>query len=263
MKKIILISLLMLSSPILFAQDSKEMYQLKEKILTLSKENNQILRSNESLSNNRLAKYQAKLLVKTLSYEIYWYLKKQGAKCNLSKIEHIVESSYLASWIFVDLGKDHTERLVNILQWPRDETGFNPSLISKWKAGTYLPSLKKRVLRDTIDYGAFQINEGHLENLKVINFLYDSSVINFKVKRIRSYKDLMDVNTNCVARCIIETDRKQRGWEWQHVGDKKFKAFLLAQIDKLSKQHLYNKHFVEKYYSLTPIRAYSSKDFNF
>jgi hypothetical protein len=243
--------------------DSREMYQLKEKVLALSKENNKILATNEVIANNRLARYQAKLLIKTLSYEIHLYLKRQGVNRSVSKIEKIVEASYLSSWIFVDLGKDHLDRFVTINQWAREETGFDPQLISRWKAGTYLKSLKKKVLRDTVDYGAFQVNEGHIESLKLINFLYDSSVINFKVRRVRSVKDLMDVNTNCVARCIIETDRKARGWEWQHMRDRQFRAFMISTIDKLSKEHLYNRHFVEKYYSLTPIRAYSAKDFNF
>jgi hypothetical protein len=243
--------------------ESKDIYELKDKILTLSQENNKILASNEAIANNRLARYQARLLVKTISYEIYWYLKRQGVNRSLSKIESIVNAAYMSSWIFVDLGKDHLDRFVTILQWPRDETTFDPQLVSHWKAGTYLPSLKKTVKKDTIDYGAFQINQDHIEGLKLINFLYDSSVINFKVRRVRSVKDLMDVNTNCVARCIIETDRKERGWEWQHIGDRKFRTFVISQIEKLSKEHLYNRNFVQKYYSLTPIREYSAKDFNF
>lgn len=241
------------------ATSPAEIYQLKEQVLTLTQQNSQILRTNELISNNRLARYQAKLLIKTISYEIHMYLKSQGVTRSVSKIESIVEASYLSSWVFVDLGRDHVDRFENIMQWAKDESGFDGSLISHWKAGTYLKSIRKSVLRDTDDYGAFQINEQHLAKLKTVNFLYESGVINFKVNRVKRFKDLMDVKTNCVSRCIIETDRKDRGWEWQHIGDHKFRKFLMGKIDKLERDHLYNRKFVEKYYSLTPMKHYSLK----
>lgn len=254
--------LLILSVP-LCANDAKELYKLREKVFTLTQQNNQLLQNNELLSNNRLAKYESRLLIKTLSYEIHLYLKKQGVKRSVAKIESIVEACYVSSWIFTDLGKDHIDRMALMLQWAREESSFNPSLITHWKAGTYLESIKRTVTKDTVDYGAFQINEMHSRNLKTINFLYDSSVINFKVKRVRGLKDIMDVRTNCVARCIIETDRKSRGWEWHHTRDKKFRQFIATQIESLERQHLYSRRFVEKYYFTTPIRHYSSREFSY
>ena len=243
--------------------DPKDIYVLKEQVLTLTQQNNQILRTNEAITNNRLARYQAKLLIKTVSYEICIYLRNQGVKRSVSQVEKIVEVAYWSSWIFTDLGKDHIDRFLTILQWAKDESGFVTSMISHWKAGTYLKSIRKKVLRDSTDYGAFQINEFHLPKLKNMSFLYESGIVKFKINRVRQYKDLMDINTNCVGRCMIETDRKARGWEWQHAKDVRFKKFLFNTIAKIERDNLYNRRFSEKYYSLTPIKTYSAKNFSY
>lgn len=262
MRILILALLLVLSTP-LIAAEGDDVFVLKKRVAELQMQHDALLKHNEEISNYRLAHLQSKLLIKTISYEIYIYLRKQGVKRSLANIENILSASYSCSWIFTDLGKDHIDRFIKIVQWPKDESGFQPSLVSHWKAGTYLRSINKTVLKDTNDYGAFQINECHLKALKHINFLYDGGVINIKVKRIKTLKDLMDINTNCVSRCIIEVDRKARGWEWQHTGDKAFKKFLISKIAQLENQHLYNRKFVEKYYFITPIKLYSTDNFSF
>ena len=71
--------------------------------------------------------------------------------------------------------------------------------------------------------------------------------------------DLMDVPTNCVARCVIETDRKSRGWEWKHIKDKGFSKKIWASISKCEKDGYYHRAFVEKFYNITPVKKYSEK----
>jgi len=250
-----------LFAPPIFASETDDIYKLKQNIVEIQKQQTQMLKYNEMISNQRLAIYQSKFLIKTLTYETYMYFRKQGVTRNMDDIENIFNAAYACSWTFTDFGKDHLERFVNIVQWPRDETCFQPKMISHWKAGTYLKSIKKTVLKDSSDYGAFQINETHVRNLRNINYLYNSGMINLKVKRVRSVKDLMDINTNCVSRCVIEVDRKSRGWEWKHIRDRKFHNMIMLKIEQLEKQHLYNRSFVEKYYFLTPIKHYAASNF--
>jgi hypothetical protein len=239
------------------AQDV-ELQRLRTQVIELYNNNQRALADSELRSNNRLARYQGALLIKILSYEIRDNLKKQGYKRSLPMIESHVKAAFDNSWVFTDLGDNHIDRIVQILQWGMDESGFNNKLISSWKAGTYLPSIKKTVMKDTMDYYSWQINEDNLNNVKLLNYLYESGIINFKIKKIRTIEDLMDIPTNCAARCMIETDRKARGWEWRHAGrGTKFSTFLRGVISKLEKERLYNKNFVEKYYNLAPIKTYN------
>jgi hypothetical protein len=256
----VLLSVSLFAAPLSAADDIKA---LKQQIIHISTQKERILKHNEDVYNQQLAILQAHLLIKTLSRATYLYFQKQGVHRNLQDIEAIFAASYACSWVFPALGNDHLERLANIVQWPRDESGFTPKLISHWKAGTYVESIRKTVLKDTNDYGAYQVNEQHIRTLRNLNKLYDSGVITIRVKHVRNSKDLMDINTNCVARCVIETDRLQRGWEWQHVRDRKFHQMILDEMDKLEKDHFYNRHFVERYYFLTPRKKYNSANFNF
>lgn len=247
----------------LVASETQDIYKLKQKIIEVTHQQNQLLQHNEVIANQRLASYQSKLLIKTLSYEIYLFLKRQGVKRSIPDIENILIASYACSWTFTDFGHDHIERFINIVQWPRDESCFQPKMVCHWKAGTYLESIHKMVLKDSNDYGAYQINEMHIKSLRNMNHLYNSGIINIKVKKIKTAKDLMDINTNCVARCVIEVDRKSRGWEWKHIRDKKFHSMIISKIEQLEKQHLYNRTFVEKYYFTTPVKHYTAANFSF
>jgi len=174
----------------------------------------------------------------------------------------MVNAAYLSSWVFTDLGKDHIERFVLICQWAKDETGFKADIKKFWKKGTYLPSIKKRVKSDNWDYGAWQINEQHMDKPEfrsLINFLYDSGVVNFRIKRVRVRADFLDINTNCAARCVVQTDRKNRNWEWKGIRDKAFFNNLTSVLKRIEKEGLYDKGFVEKYYYITPIRHYTAE----
>ena len=256
-----LLSLALLASP-LAASETREIDLLKKQVIDVANAKDSALRHSEFLYNHRLATLQVNLLIKTLSYETWLYLRKQGVHRSPQDIEAIVSASYACSWTFTALGNDHLDRFINIIQWPRDETGFQPKMICHWKAGTYIESIHKTVLKNTIDYGAYQINEMHIKPLRNIDKLYNSGIVGIKVKHIRSYKDLLDINTNCVARCVIETDRKSRGWEWHHIGDRVFHKMIVDQIGELEAEHLYNRHFIEKYYFLTPRKKYSPSNFS-
>lgn len=266
--KIALLTFLFVLSGMLSAESNptsvsarEEIDGLKVKIEKLTNIHSQTINNTELKNNNKLAKYQAQLLIKVISYEIYINLRKNGVSRKLSDIEDQVRYAYLCTWIFTDLGVNSSDRLVTILQWDKDESNFKKDLISHWKAGTYLPALDKKVLKDTIDYGALQINEAHLKDLRSLSFLYESGVINFKIKRIRKMTDVLDVPTNIVARCVIETDRKARGWEWRHVQDKEFNKFLKKTILKLESEGLYSTVFAEKYYNAIPVRTYTKEKF--
>ena len=260
--QIITLMVALLASP-LAAAESEDISKLRKQVVDLSQQQTRLLHHNEVLSNHRLATYQARLLIKTLSYETCLYLRKQGVHRNVEDIENIMSASYACSWNFASFGKDHLERFINIIQWPRDETGFQSKMVCHWKAGTYLQHLNKYVMSDTNDYGAFQVNEQHIKSLRHLDKLYNAGIISLKVKGVHKAKDLLDTNTNCVARCVIEADRVQRGWEWQNIGDKKFRKMILSKIENLEDQHLYNRHFVEKYYYLTPVKKYRSANFEF
>lgn len=243
------------------AMSSQEISKLRAKVLELTDDYNRTLQDVQVKSNNTLARYQANLLIKVFSYEIYLNHKNLGVKRNLHDIEAVVQASYLCSWIFTDLGKDHIDRFIFLLQLAREESGYKKTLISSWKAGTYLPAIEKTVRRDSSDYGVWQINDQHEENIKIINHLYESGAINFKTAKIKRITDVMDIKTNCVARCIIETDRKSRGWALPKFRDQKHLKFLYSTMYKLEKQGLYSRDFAQKYYNIVPIKPYSEKLF--
>jgi len=241
------------------SQANQEINKLRNKIVDLSNYSNSTMVENEIRKNHKLAKYQASLFIKVVSYEIYISLLKQGTKRSFQEIENIVWTAYQSSWIFTDFGEDHMDRFKVILQWAKDESNFKEDTKVSWKAGTYFKSIDKTVPKDTTDYGAWQINEDHYESLKYINHLYDSGVINFKIKKLHKIEDLMDLGTNCVARCVIETDRKVRGWEWKHIRSKGFGKLFNKLTKKLEEEGYYNRAFVEKYYHIVPVKTYSRK----
>jgi hypothetical protein len=240
---------------------AQEIDSLKNKIEKLSVTYSSQIMDAELRNNNKLARYQAQLLIKVVSYEIYTKLKNSGTARGFADIEEHVRLAYVCSWIFSDLGETSTERFITMLQWDKDESSFNRNQVSRWKAGTYLRSLDKTVQRDSSDFGALQINETHLTNLKTLSFLYESGVVNFKIKKIKRMQDVMDLPTNFVARCVIETDRKNRGWEWRHTKDGDFNKFLRRVITNLETNGLYSTAFAQKYYNVVPVRTYSGEKF--
>ena len=255
------LTLLLLMLPV-FAfgqpQQEREISDLKTKIITLSNSFQSTLNKNQLNNNSMLAHYQARLLIKVFTYEIYLKMKKSGVKRNQEDIEAMVQAAFNNAWIFQDLGKDHADRFLLILQWAKDESNYDKNCKSSWKKGQYIRSLNKTINFDSTDYGAWQNNDANLQFLKIVNYLYESGVVTFKVKKIRTVKDLLDIPTSCTARCLIESDRRNRGWEWKHVRDKKYNIWLHATMDKLEHDGLYSKAFVEKYYNITPYKRYSN-----
>jgi hypothetical protein len=257
-RKIILVLLLLLATPLLANTSERvEVNKLRKQIEALSSVYQNNLNSSELKSKRSMSNAQANLLIKVVSYEIYLKLRKNGVKRSIYDIQASVRAAWLNSWVFTDLGKTHIDRFVTILQWGYDESGYKKNLICHWKAGTYIKRLNKTVLNDTTDYGAWQINECHAQNIKILNYLYESGIINFKINKIKRLTDVMDTNTNAAARCLVETDRKSRGWEWQHIGNKEFNLFLKTTVANLEAEGLYNRNFVQTYYYSAPIKTYS------
>ena len=145
-----------------------------------------------------------------------------------------------------------------MLQWAYDESEYNKNCISSWKKGQYIKRMNITITKDSTDYGAWQNNQDNLQFIKIINYLYESGVITFKIRKVKTVKDLMDIPTSCTARCLIETDRKAHGWDWKHMGDKKYNKWLRSTMTKLEHDGLYEKDFVEKYYNINPYKRYSN-----
>jgi hypothetical protein len=233
----------------------QEINKLRQTVVKLAKSNKQ----NDTILKNKLANAQARLLIKSVSYEIYIYLKKTGTKRQIKHIENMVEAAYLCSWIFIDLGENHMDRFELMLQWAQDETNFNPHKICYWKKGQYIASINKTVREDTVDYGGWQVNEWNEDYIKKLNALYASGVVNFKISKINSIRDVMDIKTNCAARCLIEVDRKQRGWTWKHIKSKEFFRFIKKTVSEIETKGDYNRVLASEYYYITPIKTYSVK----
>ena len=243
---------------------STEIHNLRKTVIKLTNEHKKIIQKNELRSNHRFARSQAEFAMKVVSYEIYNYLKQENpvGKRSFSDIEKMVKAAYLSSWVFTDLGEDHVERFIQINQWAKDETRFRPRTKRFWKKGTYLRSIDKTVRFDNWDYGGWQVNQQHMEKPEfrsAINFLYDSGSVNFPMKTVKVWDDFLDINTNCVARCVIETDRKSMGWEWKHTRDEKFHKKLTQVFAKMEKEGLYDRDFVGEFYYITPIRQHSAE----
>jgi hypothetical protein len=233
--------------------DSLEVKNLRNAVYKISNTN----KNNIEFNNKKIAKMQINFFLKSISNEIYIKIKNTGSKINLKQVEKIVEASYLNSWIFVDLGKNHIDRFEYIIQMAKDESCFNIDTITKWKKGQYISSLDKYVNHDTIDYGAWQINKMHRKNIRKLNLLQNNNYLNFKINKIKTIYDVMDVKTNCAARCLIETDRKKMGMKWKHIRDNNFKIWLHKKIVKMEDQDLYDIKLIEKYYNNKPLKTYS------
>jgi len=258
LKKFAVLLLLLLPTLVLGnGQQEKEIKDLKAKVTSLADNFQTTINKGELKNNHELAVAQTRLLRKVFTYEIYMKLKTMGYRRNRRDIEEMVEAAWNNSWVFQDLGDTHIDRFVLILQWAKDESGFGKDTVASWKKGQYIKRMDITIKKDSTDYGAWQNNGDNLQFLKIINYLYESGVIRYKVNKIKTFKDLMDIQTSAAARCLIETDRKSRGWEWRHIGDKKFYAWLYRTIGSLEREGSYNRAFVEKHYNITPYKKFS------
>lgn len=275
MKRIICLVLLLFSlvpqsivgaaMPVTNAKTKKEILNLKQKIST-NLSNNIYL--NERYYKHELAIQQVKLLELTTEDLILKYHPRTRYK---RQINQFVENSFECSFIFKTLGNDHLQIFEMYQRWAEAETGFDPMQISVWKKGQ---RIKKFILNrrgnlvkeeyyiikfSSKDAGILQVNNRNLQYVKkhVMN-LYKDGIIPFKVKEIRNLNDLLDVNTNLVARSIIETDRKERGWGYKHYtyNSMKFYYKLRLKINNLKAAGLYDPELVQKYYNLNPIKTY-------
>jgi len=237
------------------SKKTEEVQKLVKQIEQLT--NNTNSQAQEKFYKNKLSVQQSKLLI--LNTTLFIYRLLDGAK-SFNEIYEIVTVSYECSFIFPELGKDHLDAFIRILNWSYWETRFNKNKIKSWKKGTIIKRAGKTltIKFDSIDYGAWQVNDQHLKYLKKINKLYISGIIPFKVNNVKTMNDVLHIPTNCVSRCVIESDRKLRDWEWRHEYDKGefIKKLNQKVIFGLQSQNLYDRQLTQKYYHLIPIKYY-------
>jgi hypothetical protein len=227
---------------------------MKKRILQISAQ--QYSGLNESYYKHQLAYTQAALLKKDITLLILEVYRQYGTTKRYKDIYDAVDVSFENAFIFPDLGTDHVDRFTRIVTWAKAETNFQKNNVSSWKKGTYLKSINATVNKDTSDWGMWQINEDNFKYVKKINYLYSSGVITYKVKKIRSLEDLLDIKTNCAARCLIETDRKDMHMEWRHNKEMGFFNKISLRIKSLEKERVYDRALVERYYHLTAVKTY-------
>ena len=262
MKKILCLVLFMIFSLSLIASEDKtkkEILNLKQKISNSLTNNTKL---NESFYKHKLAQQQAKLMIVNTTNFIYRY---QHGKRNYKQIKDFVESAYECSFIFPSLGEDHLDVFMTYCRWAEAETAYDANVISTWKKGQTIRSIssdgkKIRILtikQDSKDYGILQVNNHNFKTVRyAIRYLYKTGVIPFKVKPMTSVNDLLDIKTNLIARSVIETGRKQLGWEYMHWchNSSDFYSKLKEQMVSLKKQELYDTELVQKYYHLVPVK---------
>jgi hypothetical protein len=228
---------------------------MKNKILQIQSSDSSNL--NEKYYKHRLAYTQAALLKKDITLYILSIYKSYGMSRNFNDIYDAVDVSFESAFIFPELGSTHTERFVRIVSWAKAETNFSKNEVSYWKKGQYIRSLDTTIKQDTADYGMWQINRDNLKYAKKVNYLYSSGTITYKVRKIRTLNDLFDIRTNCAARCVIETDRKNMGMSWKHDRERVFIQRLANHIKNLEKEGVYNSQLIQRYYHLVEIKTYN------
>lgn len=247
----------------------------KKEILDLRQQISQSLSNDTQLHEkyykHKLAQQQVKLLKLTTTNFILKYHPRRGAKY-AKQIKEFVDNSFESSFIFPTLAEDHLEVFLTYQRWAQAETGFDPQNISVWKKGQVIKrkvinprngkiiSQKMQTLRyDSEDAGILQVNIHNLDYIKkpVAN-LYKEGVLPFKVKQIVKFTDLLDVNTNLVARSVIEADRKKRGWDYKHYSHVSvdFMKKLQVEVNNLKVQGMYDVNLVQNYYHLNPVKTY-------
>jgi hypothetical protein len=213
---------------------------------------------NEKYYKHKLAVNQARMVQRVVAYETHIFLAKEGDNRDVAFLQKITYPAFNSSFIFTGLGKDHIERFIRIMEWSYEETNCK-NMICQWKKGEYLRGLDVTLTRDSTDYGVWQINDVFdwclVPRLKK---LYRSGIINFKIANVKTMNDFMDIQTNCVMRCIVEDERKSLGYEWKHDGAKAYRRYIESKIKGLEKEGLYDRDLVNKYYYLTPIKTYTA-----
>ncbi len=272
MKRIICLVLLlfmMLVQPMVASNNEtrKEILDLKAKISNDLSNNAQL---NEKYYKHRIAQQQAKLIILSATNFIYNYHR---GKKSYKQIYEFVQNAYECSFIFTGLGGNHLDIFMTYLRWAQAETEYTPDQISQWKKGQQIKEIRMDrkgrpiehiiiIKSDSTDYGILQVNNHNFETVRhSVAKLYKSGVVPFKVKSIKSCDDLLDIKTNLVARSVIETERKDFGWNYKHYSynpnSVDFTNRLHVEIALLRKQDLYDVSLVQKYYHLCPVKTYS------
>jgi len=248
------------------AKTKKEILILKQQISTNLSSNAYL---NERYYKHQLAVQQVKLLKLTTENLILRYHPQTKFP---KQINQFVDNSFECAFIFPTLGDNHLEIFEMYQRWAEAETGFTPTQISVWTKGQkikrFIMNRKGEKVRESFytikfsskDAGILQVNSCNVQYVRkpVIN-LYKSGIISFRVKEVKKFDDLLDVNTNLVARSIIEADRKERGWEYKHYSyvSMDFYHKLKLEVNNLRAAGLYDPNLVQKYYYLNPVKTYS------
>ncbi len=158
---------------------------------------------------NKLNNINTQKIIGSTSDFIYKYHNK---KIPYKDIQEIVSVSYECSFIFKNIGPTQRDRFIRILGWAETESGFKKNAFAKWHKGqkVKINGEIKIIKHNSQDFGVWQINNQHF------NFIKKLETKNYKIKKIHHMKDLYDVKSNCIIRCIIETDRKKRGQNYKH-----------------------------------------------
>jgi len=211
---------------------------------------------NESYYKHQLALTQAVLIKKDITLLILDVYRQYGMTRKYNDIYDAVDVSFESAFIFPELGIDHVERFIRIVSWAKAETNFKKNVVATWKKGQFIKSLNSHVKKDTSDHGMWQINIDNLDYSKKVNYLYNSGIITYKVNKISTLNDLMDIRTSCAVRCFIETDRKRMGMPWKHDKEKLFIGKMVKRIRDLEKEKVYDRNLLERYYHLIKIKTY-------
>lgn len=232
MRHIIILLLFFIAMPI---------YPKENKIIINSQ---RIYKNEEKILKYKLEKQQSELLISRITDVTYRY---HYGKRKYNDIRKIVETSYEMSFKFKNLGDDHIERLIRILGWAEWETGFRKNMISSWRKGQIVNrgGVKQIIKQNCKDYGAWQVNDQHFK-------MYSKKVNMFNGKNDKSdmiyhMNDFIDIRNNCIARCMIEEDRKKMKLEWKHDHAISYIRKIEKEINKLEQKALYDKNLSKQY----------------
>jgi hypothetical protein len=203
-----------------------------------------IYKNEEKILKYKLERQQSELLITKITDMTYRY---HYGKRKYNDIRKIVETSYEMSFKFKNLGDDHIERFIRILGWVEWETGFRKNMISSWKKGQVVNrgGVRQIIKKNCKDYGAWQVNDQHFKMYSRKVNIFNGK--NYKSDMIYHMNDFIDIRNNCIARCMIEEDRKKMNLEWKHDHAIKYLNKVEKEIKKLEEKSLYDKNLSKQY----------------
>jgi hypothetical protein len=235
------------SDPTNIIKIQHDIISLKSKVSYLKRKVFNSAYTEENL--HEIARTEAKLMTYEITYDTYMFLDSMDIDRDVNEVLEIVDSGFKNAFIFTDLGDTHLERWKRINGWAYTETNFKNGITCKWTKGQYLKSLKLKIKYDSIDRGVWQINDVNDFCLTdKMFFLYDSGILNFRLKKDKGKIDLFNILTNCTFRCLVETERRGMGLDWKQDKAKKFLTYLSKHVSALSQGGYYDDAVVNKYY---------------